>query len=72
MVVKKKGGERTMGLLKRLVVEEEGQGLVEYTLIVLLVALVFWVAIRSTNANQALSNSWTNIVNALNNPTSGS
>ena len=44
-----------MELLKRLVVEEEGQGLVEYTLIVLLVALVFWVAIRSTNANQALS-----------------
>ena len=38
-----------MELLKRLVVEEEGQGLVEYTLIVLLVALVFWVAIRSTN-----------------------
>ena len=61
-----------MELLKRLVVEEEGQGLVEYTLIVLLVALVFWVAIRSTNANQALSNFWTNIVNALNNPTSGS
>jgi hypothetical protein len=30
-----------MELLKRLVVEEEGQGLVEYSLIVLLVALVF-------------------------------
>ena len=72
IVINKKGGERTMELFKRLVVEEEGQGLVEYTLIVLLVALVFWVAIRSTNANQALSNSWTSIVNALNNPTSGS
>ena len=35
-----------MELLKRLVVEEEGQGLVEYSLIVLLVALVFWVAVR--------------------------
>jgi len=31
-----------MELLKRLLVEEEGQGLVEYTLIVVLVALVFW------------------------------
>jgi Flp pilus assembly pilin Flp len=72
MVVKTKGGERIMELLKRLVVEEEGQGLVEYTLIVLLVALVFWVAIRSTNANTALSNSWNQIVSALNNPTSGS
>ena len=71
-MVVKKGGERIMELLKRLVVEEEGQGLVEYTLIVLLVALVFWVAIRSTNANVALTNAWTNIVNAVNNPTSGS
>ena len=40
-----------MELLKRLVVEEEGQGLVEYTLIVLLVALVFWVAVKGTNAD---------------------
>jgi len=30
-----------MELFKRLLVEEEGQGLVEYTLIVVLVALVF-------------------------------
>ena len=35
-----------MELFKRLLVEEEGQGLVEYTLIVVLVALVFWVAIN--------------------------
>jgi Flp pilus assembly pilin Flp len=71
-MVVKKGGERIMELLKRLVVEEEGQGLVEYTLIVLLVALVFWVAIRSTNVGQALSNSWTQVVGELNNPTGGS
>ena len=55
-----------MELLKRLVVEEEGQGLVEYTLIVLLVALVFWVAVKGTNADQALSNAWTSIVGCLN------
>jgi Flp pilus assembly pilin Flp len=65
-MVVKKGGERTMELLKRLVVEEEGQGLVEYTLIVLLVALVFWVAVKGTNADQALTNAWTDIVNCLN------
>ena len=35
-----------MELLQRLWVEEDGQGLVEYTLIVVLVALVFWVAIN--------------------------
>ena len=61
-----------MELLKRLVVEEEGQGLVEYTLIVLLVALVFWVAIKNTNVGTALSNSWTDITNELNNTPAGS
>jgi len=49
-----KGGEKKMELLKRLVKEEEGQGLVEYTLIVLLVALVFWVAVRDTNIGTQL------------------
>jgi len=61
-----------MELLKRLVVEEEGQGLVEYTLIVLLVALVFWVAIKSTNVGQALSDSWNDVIQELNNPTAAS
>jgi Flp pilus assembly pilin Flp len=65
---RKKGGERIMEFLKRLVVEEEGQGLVEYTLIVLLVALVFWVAIRSTNIGGALSAAWVDVTNELNNP----
>jgi Flp pilus assembly pilin Flp len=68
-MVVKKGGERTMELLKRLVVEEEGQGLVEYTLIVLLVALVFWVAVKGTGADQALSGAWTRIVGCLNSGT---
>ena len=67
-MVVKKGGERTMELLKRLVVEEEGQGLVEYSLIVLLVALVFWVAVRGTNIGGALSNAWVDVTNELNNP----
>ena len=57
-----------MELLKRLVVEEEGQGLVEYTLMVLLVVLVFWVAIRSTNIGQALSDSWNDVITELQNP----
>ena len=50
-----------MELLRRLVLEEDGQGLVEYTLIVLLVALVFWVAIKSTNIGGALASAWVNI-----------
>ena len=63
-----KGGERKMEMLKRLVTEEEGQGLVEYTLIVLLVALVFWVAIRDTNIGAELPNAWGQVVVCLQSP----
>ena len=58
-----------MELFKRLIVEEDGQGLVEYTLIVLLVALVFWVAVKDTNIGSALSTSWTSVKNCLSDPT---
>jgi Flp pilus assembly pilin Flp len=57
-----------MNLLKRLVVEEEGQGLVEYTLIVLLVALVFWVAVKGTNIGTALTDSWNNVSDCVGDP----
>ena len=58
-----------MNLFYRLLVEEDGQGLVEYTLIVLLVALVFWVGIKNTNVGSTLSTSWTDIKNCLATPT---
>lgn len=57
-----------INLLKRLVVEEEGQGLVEYTLIVLLVALVFWVAVKSTNIGNQLTDSWGDVSTCLGDP----
>ena len=57
-----------MELLKRLVVEEDGQGLVEYTLIVLLVALVFWVAIKSTNIGDELASGWSKVTACVGNP----
>jgi Flp pilus assembly pilin Flp len=58
-----------MEFLKRLVVEEEeGQGLVEYTLIVLLVALVFWIAVKNANIDTALSNSWGSVTSCLTGP----
>jgi len=59
-----------MELLKRLVLEEDGQGLVEYTLIVLLVALVFWVAIKGTNIGTALADGWTKISGCVSTPLS--
>jgi Flp pilus assembly pilin Flp len=57
-----------MNLLKRLLIEEEGQGLVEYTLIVVLVALVFWVAIKNTNVGSQLSSGWSKVTACVGDP----
>jgi Flp pilus assembly pilin Flp len=57
-------------LLGRLLVEDRGQGLVEYTLIVVLVALVFWVAIKSTNIGSGLAAGWSKITDCVSTPTS--
>ena len=57
-----------MELLKRLMVEEDGQGLVEYTLIVVLVALVFWVAIKQTNIGDQLASGWSKVTACIGNP----
>ena len=56
-------------LLGRLLVEDNGQGLVEYTLIVVLVALVFWVAIKSTNIGSGLAAGWSRITVCVADPT---
>ena len=57
-----------MELLKRLLVEEDGQGLVEYTLIVVLVALVFWVAIKNTDIGSQLASGWSKVTACVTNP----
>jgi len=57
-----------MELLKRLVIEEDGQGLVEYTLIVVLVALVFWVAIKNTNIGSGLAAGWSKVTDCVSDP----
>ena len=57
-----------MELLKRLLVEEDGQGLVEYTLIVVLVALVFWVAIKNTDVGNQLASGWSRVTACLGDP----
>jgi Flp pilus assembly pilin Flp len=59
-----------MELFKRLIIEEEGQSLVEYTLMVLLVALVFWVAIRDPQIGSHLSARWTQVKSCLSDPNS--
>ena len=57
-----------MNLFKRLLIEEEGQGLVEYTLIVVLVALVFWVAIKSTDIGSQLASGWSKVATCVGDP----
>ena len=57
-----------MELLKRLMTEEDGQGLVEYTLIVVLVALVLWVAIKNTNVGSHLASGWSRVTACVGNP----
>ena len=59
-----------MDLLKRLCVEEDGQGLVEYTLVVVLVALVFWMGVRNTNVGASLANGWSRVLNCVTSPSS--
>ena len=47
---------------------ERGQGLMEYTLIVFLVALVFWGGMRSTNIGDELAGSWSKVIECISAP----
>ena len=64
----RKGVKETMELLKRLVLEEDGQGLVEYTLIVLLVALAFWEGIKTTDIGNQLAAGWSKMTDCVMDP----
>ena len=59
-----------MNLLKRLWLEEDGQGLVEYTLVIVLVALVFWMGVRDTNVGNSLASGWSRVLNCVTAPLS--
>ena len=50
-----------MNMLKRLVVEEEGQNIVEYTLMIGLVVLIIWVAINTLGIDSSVSTIWSNV-----------
>ncbi len=58
-----------MDILKRLMVDEDGQGVIEYTLMVGLVVLVIWAAIFTFGIPNALNSLWSTVSGALNNPT---
>jgi len=55
-------------LLRKLLNDTDGQGLVEYTLIVFLVAFVFWVAIKDTTAGTAMGDMWSKVSDCVATP----
>jgi Flp pilus assembly pilin Flp len=57
-----------MNVLKKLLKETDGQGLVEYTLIVFLVAFMFWVAIKNTGAGAAMGDMWSRVSDCVASP----
>ena len=54
--------------MKKLLREENGQGTVEYTLIVLVVALIFWMGIGNTEIGNSLTNDWSKISDCVFSP----
>jgi len=57
-----------MDLLNRLCREEYGQGLVEYTLVVVLVALVFWMGVRDVQVGDKMAQAWARVLNCVTSP----
>lgn len=55
-------------LVKRLWTEEDGQGLVEYALMVLFVVVAMWVAVKNSDVDDKLQAAWEDIGNNLDNP----
>jgi len=59
---------RTMNVIRRLCMEEDGQGLVEYSLVVLLVALVFWIGVKNTEVGESLGKAWQKVMDCVTSP----
>ena len=54
-----------MELLKRLIVEEEGQGLVEYTLLIGVLVLALWAAVNYSGVATKISTLWNGVADQL-------
>ena len=57
-----------MEFFKRIYREEDGQGLVEYTFVVMLVALVFWMGVKDTAVGDTLAKNWAKILDCVASP----
>ena len=58
-------------LLKRLVVEEKGQGITEYALILGLVVLAIWIAVSATDIGTDITNLFNRVGDQVASCTSG-
>ncbi len=54
-----------MEMLKRLITQEEGQDVVEYTLMIGLVVLVIWIAVSATGIDVTVSTIWSKVKSSL-------
>jgi Flp pilus assembly pilin Flp len=50
-----------MNLLAGLIVDQKGQGIVEYTLMIGLVVLIIWTAVNATGVGDFLSERWDSV-----------
>jgi Flp pilus assembly pilin Flp len=57
-----------MTFVKRLCLEEDGQGLMEYTLIMMLVTLAFWLGVKDTGVGDSLAQGWARVVSCVTAP----
>lgn len=57
-----------MNLLRRFLREEDGQGLVEYTLVVLMVTLLVWVAVKQSDLGVYFVKVWGRVVECVTTP----
>ena len=57
-----------LATLRRTLANEDGQGVIEYTLMVGLVVLVIWAAVFTFGIPAAISNMWGTVSSALTNP----
>ena len=56
--------------LKKKLAEEQGQGLVEYSFIVLFVALMLWLSVRYTPVGNVLAGHWSTVSQCVDSPMS--
>ncbi len=54
-----------MELLRRVFWEEEGQNVIEYTLMIGLVVLTIWLAVNAAGINDTLSDIWSGVRSGL-------